>query len=113
MPYLFLALLAITTLLLLIELEPSKASFPHSDKIIHVLLFLSLSTTGYLSFPKHPIFIFVGLAFYGALTEVLQDLLTVTRHASFLDWIADIAGILLCLLVIHLFKHQAKAQHDF
>lgn len=108
MPYLFITLLAITTFLLLIELTPSEDAIPHADKVIHALIFLSLSALGYLSFPKHFTLTIVGLAFYGALTETLQHLLTVTRHASLLDWLADITGILLCFLVIHLFEQKSK-----
>lgn len=108
MPYLFMTLLAITTLLLLIELAPREDGIPHVDKAIHALIFLLLSALGYLSFPKHFTLTIVGLAFYGALAEALQHLLTVTRHASLLDWLADITGILLGVLVIHLFEQKSK-----
>lgn len=108
MPNLFWALLAVTTYLLLMELALSIGGIPHADKIIHALIFLSLSSVGYLSFPQHRVLIIVGLAFYGALTEVLQPLLTMTRHASLLDWLADLFGILLCFLIIRLLNRQTK-----
>ncbi len=104
MPYLFWVLLTTTTFLLLIELEPSKGSFPHADKLVHAFLFLTLSGVGYLAFPKTIRLVLVSLAFYGIITEVLQHMLTVTRHASVLDWAADVTGILLCVLIIRLFK---------
>lgn len=105
MSYLFWLLMVITTYLLLIELAPSESGFPHADKLIHLGAFFLLCITGYLSFPDSSIFVSVGLAFYGAITEALQHLLTATRHASLLDWVADISGILLCLLLVRLFKN--------
>lgn len=108
MPYLFWASVVISAVLLLIELTPTKVSPTHTDKIIHALIFLSLSTLGYLAFPKHRTFVIVGLVFYGALSEILQYLLTVTRSASLLDWLADLVGILLCLSVFQLLKQHAK-----
>ncbi len=107
MPYLFAFSLIIATGLLLMELPPSEGGFPHADKIIHTLLFLLLSGTGILAFPKQATLIFVCLAIYAATTELLQHLLTVTRHASLLDWVADIIGILLCLFAMRFYK-----QHD-
>lgn len=112
MPYAFWGLLAMTTFLLLIEVRPSKAIIPHLDKIIHATLFLLLSTLGYLSFSKQSTFIFLGLAFYAALTEGLQKWLTASRHASFADWVADITGIVLCILIISLLRRQAGASYD-
>jgi len=61
---------------------------------------------GALSFPKQRNIVFVSLALYGALTEVLQHMITITRHASLLDWIADITGILLCASAMYLFNKQ-------
>jgi len=108
MTYLFWTALAVTSVLLLIELAPSKGGYPHTDKIIHLLIFLVLSTLGYLAFPKQRTIVILGLAFYGAIAEVLQHLLTVTRKASLMDWAADIAGILLCCLVFYLLKKTSK-----
>jgi len=108
MPYLFGAFLAITTFFLFIELAPSENETLYADKVIHALIFLLLSLLGYLSFPKHFTLTIFSLAFYGALTEVLQQILTVTRRASLLDWLADLAGISLCFLVIYFFKQKSK-----
>lgn len=102
LPYLFFSALATVTFLLLMEVTSSQATFPHADKVVHMILFLGLSSMGALAFPKHRSHVFLGLAFYGVLTEILQHLITVTRHASFLDWISDVVGILLCISVIRL-----------
>jgi VanZ family protein len=108
MPYLFWLLLAITTCLLLVELAPSSGGIPHADKAIHAFIFLSLSIAGYLSYPQHHTSIILGLTFYGALIEALQHLVTMTRHASLLDWFADLFGILLCFLIIRLLNRQTS-----
>jgi len=104
MPFIFMLSLAVATFLLLMEVSPSESKFPHADKVIHIILFLGLSLFGMLAYPKYPIQILVGLALYGALMEILQHLITVTRFASLLDWIADIIGIVLCLLAMRLLK---------
>ncbi len=100
LPYLFFSSLAIVTCLLLMEVTASKSTFPHADKVVHIILFLGLSSMGALAFPQHKIQVFIGLAFYGVLTEVLQHFITFTRHASLLDWISDVVGILLCISII-------------
>lgn len=106
MPYLFWLLVTSVTILLLIELKPSDDGWPHLDKLVHATLFLLLSATGYLSYTKHKASVSIGLIIFAATTEWLQSALTVTRHASLYDWVADVAGILLCVVIFVIVKQH-------
>lgn len=100
--YLFWALICITTALLLMEHSGPAIGFPHMDKIVHVIIFFTLTAVGYLAYPAAGSKLYFGLMIYGILTEVLQGVLTVTRYASVYDWLADTLGIFLCLFLIKL-----------
>ena len=107
MPLIFWALFAIVTVLMLIELAPKQGGWPHWDKVQHALVFAALTLAGYLAFPQKKRWVCLGLVCYGALIEWLQGLLTITRMASFNDWLADIAGILLAILTSVALVHFA------
>ena len=98
-PFVFWILLAITTVLMLIELAPKQGGWPYWDKVQHALVFAALASAGYLAFPQKKLWICLGLVCYGALIEWLQSVLTMTRIASVSDWLADVAGILLAIQI--------------
>lgn len=73
--------------------------FSHADKLVHVFLYFSLA--GLLIFELirsnktrtfAAVFALIFAAAYGGLMEFLQELLTVSRSADWLDWAADVAG---------------------
>jgi VanZ family protein len=96
----FWLLLGFVTFLLLIEQEKSITAIVHLDKIIHATVFAIVTAVGYLAYAKYPWWLYLGIITYGGLTELLQDIYTLTRHASIYDWIADIAGVLVCIILI-------------
>lgn len=110
--------IAITSVLLLIELKPDADSWQYKDKLQHIFSFFSLAMLGFLSYPNRHKQILVGLSCYGLLMEVLQGLITVTRTASLYDWLADCVGLLLALIIMVTLKscihnvRAAKAHHD-
>lgn len=104
MPYLFVSLLILVTYLLLMEMPPATPSWPYKDKVQHITVFLALATCGGLAFQNRYVAVCTMLAGYGALMEVLQSVLTVTRIASVYDWLADVAGILIAAAVLRLFS---------
>jgi VanZ family protein len=104
MPYVFVFGLVLTTYLLLVEMSPSKAAWTYTDKIQHAMGFFLLASSASIGFPRKARFFYVGLVLYGALMEVLQGLLTVTRQASVYDWMADVAGILLSIILLNTLK---------
>ena len=63
------------------------------DKLAHFLIFLVLSWLFFKGFRLVFWKLFLLLAVYGALIDVVQEYFT-RRHGDFWDWLADIAGIL-------------------
>lgn len=88
------------------EHSASLPGFPHLDKIIHATLFAALTAVGYCAYAKYSIWLYIGLAAYGILTELSQGAFTTTRYASVYDWLADLTGILLCILAIKIIQSQ-------
>ena len=80
-----------------------------SDKVVHLIAFAALAfplaRTGRIGLLP----VFVGASAYGGIIEVLQP--SFGRSADMQDWIADIAGvglgIVLALLYRRLGKHRA------
>jgi VanZ family protein len=107
MPYIFWALIAIVTVLMLIELAPKKGSWPYWDKLQHALVFIILTVAGCLAFTQKKLWVCISLVGFGALIEVLQGVVTTTRTPSFYDWLADILGILIALALLATFKKRS------
>ena len=103
---LFWGLLAAITFFLLLEVKPMPQTWP-KDKLEHALTFALLTYLGAKSYPKHTLFIFLGLAIYGGLMELAQSLLTQTRTGSIGDWLADLAGIVFAFYALNLRKKSA------
>jgi VanZ family protein len=103
---LFWGLLAAITFFLLLEVKPVPQTWP-KDKLVHALIFALLTYLGVKSYPKHALYIFLGLAIYGGLMESAQSLLTQTRTGSIGDWLADSAGITFAFYALNLHKKSA------
>jgi len=113
MPYVFVFGLVLTTYLLLNEVLPSVTRWTYGDKVQHAMGFFLLASSAKIGFPNQARLFYIGLAFYGALMEVLQSSLTLTREASVYDWIADVAGVLLCIILFNTLRsHQTKKQFN-
>lgn len=104
LPFIFWALIVVSTFLLLIPLAPKQGGFEHADKIIHATGFVILTLAGLLAFKNKFVAVCFGLAGYGILTELLQGAFTTTRLASVGDWLADVSGILIAALIFSLLK---------
>ncbi|MGY1604831.1 VanZ family protein [Geodermatophilus sp. SYSU D00815] len=74
------------------------AAPPGVDKLVHLLLFAVLAVSGrWAGLPRAPL---AGLlVLYAAVSELLQGLPFLGRSVSLADWVADVAGVLLGLLV--------------
>ena len=107
----FWLLISLVTFLLLMEQQPSAPLFPHVDKLIHASVFATLMAIGYAAYAQHLTLLCLGLISYGAITEVLQGTYTLTRSASLYDWLADITGVLLCILIINKLKSHHQKHH--
>ena len=95
MPYVFSMALVVTTVLLLIPSYAVPKAFDFYDKAQHALVFMSLTVVGLMAFPTRLKAVCIGLFVYGGLMEVLQSLITTTRHGDIVDWVADVIGIVL------------------
>jgi membrane associated rhomboid family serine protease len=71
---------------------------PGVDKVVHGALFAALALTGrWAGIGRSPLAVL--LVGYAAVSEVLQGLTPLDRSASVADWLADVVGILLGLLL--------------
>lgn len=100
------------TYLMLIELPPKQGGWPYWDKVQHLLVFMLLASLAFLAYRKARWLSAVLLVLYGAIIEWLQGLLTITRMPSVGDWLADVAGVMLtlilCLLIARLTPRKWK-----
>jgi VanZ family protein len=69
-----------------------------NDKLMHLLVFMVLTLLWQLSFQNRPIAGLLTMSVYGGLIELAQHYLT-GRTGDWWDWLADICGILLALLL--------------
>lgn len=97
---LFWLLISLITLFLLMEQSESTSLFPHIDKVMHAIIFAILTAASYLAYAKYGKWLYLGIITYGAITEILQGAYTQTRLASTADWLADVVGVLLCVILI-------------
>jgi VanZ family protein len=87
------------------KIESFPINLSNSDKIYHAIAYFILALTWLLSFPiskeknKVKYIIAFGCVFYGIIIEVLQTTLTTYRTASFLDVVANTAGVFMALIV--------------
>lgn len=102
--WLFWLVLIAVSILLLVELPPSEPGWPYFDKVVHATMFFTLGVLGYIAYNKHKLTLCIGLACYGVATEYLQSAYTETRFGSIYDWLADLIGILLSLVLVSIIK---------
>ncbi|MFC7450041.1 VanZ family protein [Rhodococcus daqingensis] len=71
---------------------------PNSDKITHLLMFAALAYAArFAGFGVTAVIVWAGL--YAAVSEVLQGLLPIHRSASVWDWVADVVGVAIGLVI--------------
>ena len=77
-----------------------------SDKTIHCIGYFVLAWTFWLTLRAHglggwrrPAWVLAVMTAYAALDEATQPLPLFGRHASFLDWTADVIGVVALLIV--------------
>ena len=75
-----------------------------SDKIQHILAFLFLTALGLAAYPRGALKLGLGLAGFGALIEVVQSIPALNRDAELLDWIADVAAVVVVSLTVELWR---------
>jgi hypothetical protein len=85
------------------------ASLPHppslpgtpSDKIQHIIAFVSLTGLAAFAYPASRLAtIFLALAGFGGAIELVQAIPALHRDASLLDWLADVSAVAVTLAVV-------------
>jgi VanZ family protein len=57
-------------------------------------------------FQKNVKYIILGCFIFGIIIEILQEVITSYRTASYLDIIANTVGVLLAVLIFHIFEKK-------
>jgi VanZ family protein len=88
----------------------SFASFPGADKIVHFLIYLVFMSVVIFEHrssagkPGQLILLSLFPVLFGSLMELLQAFLTSSRSGSWLDFLANLAGIFTAILISFLIK---------
>ena len=83
----------------LISPDPYGGKLPINDKLVHCLLFAVLGLSGLAVWPSSWLSrVLIGLAIYGLLVEIIQYQVP-GRSFELMDWVADLLGLLLALLI--------------
>lgn len=80
-----------------------------NDKLVHLLTFAGLAVSGRWA-GVAPVRLGLGLAAYAGVTEVLQSVLPIDRHGDVRDLAADVAGILLGLVLSRVAMRAGQTQ---
>lgn len=105
---LFWGFFSLVSFFLLIELPPKPQSIEYLDKLQHAFIFIVLTVFATMAWKPYKYRLAAALILYGATTELLQAMFTVTRQASADDWLADIAGIIIGLSVFAFLQISAN-----
>ena len=95
-----------------ISMPTENMSLSFSDKFSHFIAYFFLTTAwlysikGYQDFQKKIKYVFLGCFIYGIIIEVLQDAITSHRTGSFLDILANVVGMVLAMIIFHLFEKK-------
>ncbi len=96
---LFMTLISVATFGFLKDVSGIPSGFMPNDKVMHALVFWALALSALQAWPGRIVVVSGVLACYGALIEVAQATFT-SRFGDPLDFLADVAGIALALLLV-------------
>ena len=85
------------------EIKAGGGGFAHKDKIVHILVFFTLTWLYCKGFSYTLMKVIFLAATYGAAIEILQGEFF-GREASFADWLADMLGALVAYYLIKRFQ---------
>lgn len=96
--FLFFCALVVATWGFLKDVSGLPSAWMPNDKVMHLLIFLVLTSLFQASFSTHWRWPLLTMAAYGALIEILQGM-TPVRSADIFDWLADMVGAILALML--------------
>jgi len=94
------------TVAMLWPLEAPPPAPEGSDKLVHFVAFATLAFPLALSGRIGLLPVFVGASAYGGAIELIQP--SFNRSADFNDWIADIAGVALGIMLALLYRRLRR-----
>ena len=95
------------TIICLIELKiETKIAPSFTDKIIHFSLYFSVNYFLLKSKIVNSYLISLFLILYGIIIEVLQELITVSRHFDIYDIVANTSGVIVALMLFFYIKKR-------
>jgi len=83
-----------------------------SDKTYHLIAYFFLMLSWLYAFFKkekfqeHVKYIILGCFIFGIIIEILQGIITSYRTASYLDILANTIGVLLAVVIFHVFEKK-------
>jgi len=83
-----------------------------SDKMYHLIAYFLLMLSWLYAFFKkekfqeHVKYIILGCFIFGIIIEILQGIITSYRTASYLDILANTIGVLLAVVIFHVFEKK-------
>jgi VanZ family protein len=90
--------------------HPPRLPGDPSDKIQHIVAFLTLGLLGSFAFPRlSAIRLIVGLSLFGALIEAGQAIPALHRDSDPLDWVADTVAAGVVLLILRWLRNHPSA----
>ena len=102
-------------ILSLVKIDPvAVPDFSSSDKFFHSIAYFFLMLSWLYAFYKKDSFLknvrylILGCIIYGIILEVLQGTTTNYRTASYLDMLANSLGVVLAVLVFHIFEKKIR-----
>jgi VanZ family protein len=91
--------------------KPPQLPGEPSDKIQHIIAFVTLAALGAAAYPRTPLLrLLIGLATFGALIEIIQLIPPLHRDAQLTDFIADVAAAAAILGLVRLLRRRASAR---
>ncbi|MDB2418086.1 VanZ family protein [Flavobacteriaceae bacterium] len=87
-------------------------SIPVSDKTYHLIAYFLLMLSWLYAFFKkekfqeHVKYIILACFIFGIIIEILQGVITSYRTASYLDILANTIGVLLAVVIFHVFEKK-------
>ena len=90
--------------------KPPQLPGQPSDKIQHILAFVTLAALGALAYPRLSLLrLLLGLAAFGALIEVIQLIPPLHRDAQLADLVADVLAAAAVLGLAWLLRKRSSA----
>lgn len=90
--------------------QPPPIPGEPGDKLLHIMAFLVVAALASIAFPRVPVWmLFIGLALFGGLIELVQSIPSLGREPSWLDWAADIAAAGVVLAIAGLIRRWRSA----